>query len=100
MRAEQRPAQSLALPALLQKFVHGDKIAEALRHLFLIDGKETVMQPEARQRTAVRCLGLGDFVFVVRKDEIQAAAVNVYRGPERGFNHSRALDMPAGPSRT
>ena len=41
-------------------------------------------------------LALGDFVFVVREDEVEAAAVDVERFAEQLLAHGRALDVPAG----
>ena len=47
---------------------------------------------------AGRALGLGDFVFVVRKAEVDAATVQVKRRPKVFERHRRALDVPTGPA--
>src|ERR1700712_910369 len=41
---------------------------------------------------------LGGLVLVVRKDEIQAAAVDVECGATLGLRHGRACDVPARPA--
>ena len=41
---------------------------------------------------------LGSFVFVMRKGEVRAAAVNVDGIAQMFFHHGRAFDMPTGPS--
>ena len=43
-------------------------------------------------------LGLGDLVFVVREDQVIAAAVDIDLLAEFGQVHGRALDVPAGAS--
>ena len=57
------------------------------------------MQPIANERFSRGALTLRDLVFVVRKDQINAAGVNVERLPQVLHAHRRALDVPAGPSR-
>ena len=47
------------------------------------------------ERLARRALALGDLVFVVREDEILAAAVDIQRLAEVFHAHRRAFDMPA-----
>ena len=41
-------------------------------------------------------LGLGDFVLVVGKDEIDAAAMDVEGLAQQRLAHGRAFDVPAG----
>ncbi len=45
---------------------------------------------------AVGAAGLGDFVFVMGEDEIEAAAMDVEDLAQMEFRHGRAFDMPAG----
>ena len=80
--------------------MHGDEVAEALRHLLSFDLEEAVMHPHLRHdRRAVGAARLGDLVLVMREDEVDAAAMNVEGLAEMGFRHRRALDMPAGTPR-
>ena len=55
------------------------------------------MHPELRHDFGVKgAARLGDFVFVVRKDEVDAAAVDVEGLAEMLPAHRRAFDVPAG----
>ena len=56
------------------------------------------MQPVARHQLAMRTFRLGDLVLVVRKGQVDAAAVNVDGAAEVFGRHGRAFDMPAGPA--
>ena len=57
------------------------------------------MQPIARvTRAAVRARALRDLVLVVRKQQIDAAAVDVDRLAEVRLGHRRAFDVPTGPA--
>ena len=57
---------------------------------------QAVVHPERGHRTVVQRLALGDLVLVVRKDEVETAAVDVEVRPEDRLAHRRALDVPAG----
>src|SRR5690606_34862461 len=53
--------------------------------------------PDARELVAC-ATGLRDLVLVVRKLQIEPAAVNVEARPEDVVGHGRALDVPARPA--
>src|SRR6185369_14143121 len=53
------------------------------------------VNPVADKLFARRAFTLRDLVFVMRKDEIDAARVNIKRLTEILHRHRRALDMPA-----
>ena len=54
------------------------KLPEALRHLLAFDLEEAVVHPDFRERMAVMgAFALGDFVFVMGKHQIDAAAMDV-----------------------
>src|SRR6185503_4435506 len=58
------------------------------------------MDPEARERLTRRTFALRDLVFVVWKNQIDAAGVDIDRRlAEPPHGHRRALAMPSGPSR-
>ena len=63
--------------------------------LSVADAQGTAMEPVARKGLAVGALALGDFVFVVREDEVRAAAVDVKGFSQVVAAHRRALDVPA-----
>ncbi len=57
------------------------------------------MDPEIHHRRLVeQRLALRDLVLVMRKDQVEAAAVDVERLPEQRVRHRRALDVPARPA--
>ena len=79
----------------LQHIADREKVAQALGHLLVVDVDKAVVHPEPRERHTMCCLALGNFILVVREDQILAAAVNVKRVAEVAPTHRRALDMPA-----
>src|SRR5690606_909764 len=89
------PAETVCL----QELVDRDEVAFGLRHLAAFDLQEAVMHPVTRhRRRAVSAARLGNLVLMMRKDEVQAAAMNVENLAEIRRRHGRALDVPAGPS--
>ena len=54
------------------------------------------MRPVLYEALARKAFGLGNLVFVMGKNEVPAAAVNVYLVAERSAVHCRALYVPAG----
>ncbi len=56
----------------------GDEVAEALRHLFTFDLQEAVVHPHiGHPRRIEGAARLGDLVLVMRKNEVDAAAVDI-----------------------
>src|SRR3989454_10613120 len=73
------------------------------RHLRAAHVEELAVQPEARERLPGRRFGLRDLVFVMRKDQIDAAGVEVERFgaatlPDLRERHGGALEVPSGPT--
>ena len=100
MRAEQGQTNRLTR-CLLEQFAHQHDVAQGLGHLGVVDIDEAVVHPVATELFAiVRAGALGDLVFVMREDQIVAAAVNVDAAAQMLGRHRRALDMPAGASAT
>ena len=59
------------------------------------------MDPEARKELPGRPFRLRDLILVVRKDQVDSAAVDVDgRRPQQPHGHRRALDVPARPARS
>src|SRR5262245_10986545 len=57
------------------------------------------VHPEAGKRLHRRALSLRDLVLVMRKDQVDAAGVNVNRGAiEQPKRHRGALDVPSRPA--
>ena len=97
MRADDEKAHGLGV-VLRQHVADGEEVAQALGHLFVVHPHKTVVHPEERQRFAVSAFALGDFVLMVGKLQVSAAAVNVKALAQGLAAHGRALDVPAGPA--
>ena len=99
--AERRRALRLAdLADLLGGQIAFGGLGVAAAHLaHLAAGlHQAVVQPILGHRLAVAALALGDFVFVVREDQVQPAAVDVERLAQQLAAHGGAFDVPAGPA--
>ena len=81
-----------------QHLADGEEIAERLGHLFVVHAHEAIVHPQVHKLFAGRALALGDFIFVMRKLQIEAAAVDVEMIAEAGGGHGRALDVPTRPA--
>src|SRR5690606_41494442 len=80
-----------------EQVVDGDEIALGLAHLAALDLEVAVVHPDIGHHvSAVGAAGLGDFVFGVREDQIETAAVNVEGFAEERGAHRGAFDVPAG----
>src|SRR5712692_8951326 len=80
----------------------GDEVAQggeaprALRHLLAGRlGQVLRVQPDTRERFAVRRLRLRDLILVVGEHQVDAARVDIERLPEVMLAHRRAFDVPA-----
>jgi len=81
----------------LQDVPDGDEVPQRLGHLFVVHLDEAVVEPVPREGLPRGALGLGDLVFVVREDQVLAAAVNVEGLAQEVGAHDGALDVPARP---
>ena len=84
---------------LLQHLGDQQRVAQRLAHLLAGGGDPRVVQPVRRERVAGGAR-LRLLVLVVREPQVDAAAVDVERGAEVLAGHRRALDVPAGATRT
>src|SRR5690349_928992 len=99
MREQHRQSDHFARP-ILQQIADRDEVAERLRHLLAFDLKKAVVHPVIRHDWRMKgATRLRDFVLVMRKDEIDAAAMDVEYLAEMLPGHRRAFDMPARPAR-
>src|SRR5918999_5341774 len=81
----------------VQDLAERDDVADRLRHLLLRQLEQAVVGPHARERAA-RASRLGELVLVVRKAEVEPAAVELELRAEMLFRHRGALDVPARPA--
>ena len=80
---------------LREHFADREEVAERLRHLLVVDVDEAVVHPDLGEAVARGRAGLGDLVLVVRKLQVEAAAVDVEMRAEERHRHGGALDVPA-----
>src|SRR5947207_10354173 len=98
VRPEHVEAEHLARP-ILEEVMDGHEVPEALRHLLSFDLEEAVVHPDVRHHfVAEGRAGLGKLVLVMRKYEIDAAAMDVEDLAQKLPGHCRAFDMPAWPA--
>ena len=81
-----------------QHVADGVHVAERLGHFLAVDEQVLDVEPVAHEGQAGRGLALRDFVFVVRKAEVGAAAVDVDLRPEMLHAQRGTFDVPAGPA--
>src|SRR5580765_4738542 len=103
MRLPEEEPHRRGVHALIAQIARGEKIPEPLRHLRAAHVGELAVQPETRERLPGRRFGLRDLVFVMWKDQIDAAGVDVERFgaaalPALFERHRGALEMPSGPT--
>ena len=82
--------------ALFLKHGYGENIALGFAHLALTVVEMLDVEPVTAPGMAERCFALGDLIGMVRKDIIDAAAVQITVLAEMLDADSGALDMPAG----
>src|ERR1700736_931762 len=83
---------------VVQQLAYEDQVAERLAHLLSLVPDHRHVDPVAHIRRHAGRLGLRYFRFVVRVDQIVAAAVNVDRYAQLTAGQHGALDVPTGPS--
>ena len=81
-------------PVRVEHFAERDDVADRLRHLLLGQLEQAVVGPEPCERAA-RSRRLSELVLVVRKAEVEPAAVELELGAEMLLGHRGALDVPA-----
>ena len=85
----------------LEQVAHEDDRARVgLGDLLALLGQEAVVHPVSGERLARVRLGLDELVFVVGKDQVEAAAMDIEMPAQVLHAHGRAFDMPAGPARS
>ena len=86
---------------MFQYILDQEEVIQGFAHFFRIDRNEAVVEPVTDHRLLARIrFGLGDFIFMVRENQIAAAAVEIKGIAEILIAHSRAFDMPARTARS
>ena len=81
---------------LFEDFPQQEEVTQGLGHFFMIDGNKAVMHPVPGHGLAKTALALSDFVFMVGKNQVKAAAVDIEAFSQIFIGHGGAFDMPAG----
>ena len=96
MAREERVAHGHRRVALGDQVAERVVVALALAHRRAVDQQVLAVIPVAGEGRPVAALALGDLVFVVREEQVDAAGVQVDRVTEVRLDHRAALDVPAG----
>ena len=102
MRLQHRKAQHLARPCTPAKFIRRQQlmnrheIPQALGHFLSLDLQKPVMHPHIRHARRIKgAAALRNLVLVMRKHQINPAAMNIKRLTQISMAHRRAFNMPA-----
>ncbi len=91
---QEKPQQGRRIP--LQQRIDADHVSQRFGHLLRFHVDQAVVHPIADEWRLARIrFRLRNFVFVVRKHQIQAAAVEVDVISQVFEGHGRALDVPS-----
>src|SRR5262249_46427235 len=83
------------LISFFEEITQSKKVPFGFVHLFAVNQQMLAMNPKADKRQASHGLTLCDFIFVMRKNVIDTAAVYVQRFAEILHRHGRTFDVPA-----
>ena len=84
------------LPA--EELLQRDEVAQRFAHFLSVDGDHIVVHPVVHHVVALRGHGLRNLAFVVRENQVHAAAVYVEVRAQIFASHGGALAVPAGKS--
>ena len=94
MSGQQVVANCKTAWVLLKQVIRRNKVAKRLRHLGSVGVDQTVVHPVIGI-LEICSSRLREFVFVMRKTQVETSAVNVEVVTEGLGCHSAALDVPA-----
>ena len=94
MSGQQVVANCKTAWVLLKQVIRRNKVAKRLRHLGSVGVDQTVVHPVIRI-LEICSSRLSEFVFVMRKTQVETSTVNVEVVTERLGCHGAALDVPA-----
>ena len=94
----QQIAHRFGRVAAAQYVAQREVIPQRLRHLLAFHHQELGVQPEAREWLSGERFRLRDFVLMMRKDQVDAARVDIQRLAQILNGHHGAFDVPAGPA--
>ena len=82
------------------QIMYGADVAHRFRHFLVVQGHKAVVHPVANKGLSPAADTLGTFVFVVGKQQILPAAMNINAFAQMPVNHGGAFQMPARTPRT
>ena len=86
--------------AAADQIMHGGDVAYRFGHFLVVQCHKTVVHPVANKGLPPTARTLGAFVFVVGKQQILPAAMNINGFAQMPVNHGGAFQMPARTPRT
>src|SRR5687768_2887340 len=81
--------------SLLAQLLDSKYVTDAFGHFCSLRQQEGTMAPVTRKGLPRGRLGLGDFVLVMRKDEVDPSGVQIQGLTQEIHRHRRALEVPA-----
>lgn len=94
MGTEHKETQYLQI-IFLGDFTNGKEIAQGFGHLHVINIQETVMHPVMCKFLVISGFALGNFILVMREDQIFTAGMDINLFTKILLGHDRAFNMPA-----
>ena len=95
VRSKKEVSKTQRIESAVLEVVQGEDVSQGFRHLLPVDHEEFRMEPEIRESGAVCSFALRDFVFMMDRDVVHAAAVDIERLPEPLSRHGGAFYVPA-----
>ncbi len=75
---------------------HSEEIMQTFAHFPVIHIDVAIVYPVMGKRHAIAAFALGNLIFMVRKNEVLPAAVDINCFAKVAANHCRTLDVPPG----
>ena len=94
MGTEHEETQYLQI-IFLGDFTNGKEIAQGFGHLHVINIQETVMHPVMCKFLVIAGFALGNFILVMREDQIFTTGMDINLFTKILLGHDRAFNMPA-----
>src|SRR5213593_169224 len=92
---DQKISDRQRVVTLVQKIAKRIEVPFGLGHLLAVDKQVFAVDPETNEWAAGRSLTLGNLVFMMRKEEIDPAAMKIERLAKVLHRHCRTFKMPA-----
>src|SRR2546430_9539309 len=96
MTGEQRVPHGYRRKPFRRKIVQRVHVTQTFAHLFAVNEQVLTVIPVIRKGYAVAAFALSDFIFVVGKEKVYSAGMEIDRVAKNLFAHGAALNVPPG----